>query len=313
MRIAIIGLGSIAQRAYLPTITALSDVELILCSRDRARVERIAAQYRISAYTTDVAELASMQVDAAFVHVATEAHSRVVSALLEQGIDVYVDKPLAYTLDASQRLASLAKSTGRLLMVGFNRRYAPMYRTLADQPDRRLVIMQKNRRALPEVARQFVFDDFIHVVDTLRFLAPGPVEAIEVSGRIQAGRLYHVLLQLTGAGFGLVGIMNRDSGANEETLEVMSAGHKWRVHGLNATTQLSGGVEQVSRFNDWDSVLWRRGFPQAIQHFLDCCRTRSRAAAELEDALATHAVCERIVTKLEGQGAMPMPPAQISV
>lgn len=38
MRIAIVGLGSIAQRAYLPTLRRLSDVELILCRRDRARL-----------------------------------------------------------------------------------------------------------------------------------------------------------------------------------------------------------------------------------------------------------------------------------
>lgn len=60
MRIAIVGLGSIAQRAYLPTLRRLSDVELILCRRDRARLERLATQYRISEYTSDVAELASI-------------------------------------------------------------------------------------------------------------------------------------------------------------------------------------------------------------------------------------------------------------
>jgi virulence factor len=313
MRIAIVGLGSIAQRAYLPTIVGLSDVDLILCSRDRARLERVAAQYRISEYTTNVAELASMRIDAAFVHVATEAHSTIVSSLLGQGIHVYVDKPLAYTLDAASRLAASAKSTGRLLMVGFNRRHAPMYRALASQPDRRLVIMQKNRNAQPDVARRFIFDDFIHVVDTLRWLAPGPIEAMNVSGGIHAGQLHHVLLQLSGYGFGLVGIMNRDSGANEEALEVMSAGHKWRVQGLDTTTHLYGGVEQVSHFNDWDSVLWRRGFPQLIQHFLDCIRSQSKAVAVLDDALATHAMCEQIVMTLEAQGAMPMLPGEIGV
>lgn len=311
MRIAIIGLGSIAQRAYLPIMTALPDVQLILCSRDRARLEQLAAQHRVKEYTTDVAELASLRVDAAFVHVATEAHLKVVSALLEHGIHVYVDKPLAYTLDMSSRLVALAKSTGRLLMVGFNRRHAPMYRTLASQPDRRLVFMQKNRHAQPEGARRFVFDDFIHVVDTLRFLAPGATENIKVSGRIHAGQLYHVLLQLSGDGFALVGVMNRDSGANEETLELMSAGHKWRVQGLNTTTHLYGGVERLQQFNDWDPVLWRRGFPQAIQHFLNCVRSSSQSTAELDDALLTHAVCEQIVSTLEAEGATPMSPAEI--
>jgi len=67
----------------------------------------------------------------------------IVSFLLQQGMHVYVDKPLAYTLDAASRLVTLSESTRRFLMVGFNRRYAPMYRSFADQPGRRVVLFQR--------------------------------------------------------------------------------------------------------------------------------------------------------------------------
>ncbi len=215
MRVAVVGLGSIAQRAYLPILTALENVELVLCSRNRERLSHLAARYRIREAVASLTDLSSMQVDAAFVHAATEAHEDIVSFLLRQGIDVYVDKPLAYTMEASARLVALSESTGRFLMVGFNRRYAPMYRSLADQPGRRIVLLQKNRRGSPDVPRRVIFDDFVHVVDTLRFLSPGPVSDIKVSGYVNAGKLHHVLLQLGGSGFHLVGSMNRDSGGTE--------------------------------------------------------------------------------------------------
>jgi virulence factor len=303
MRIAMVGIGDIAQKAYLPIINTLSDVEVVLCSRNGARLARLAAGNRIRQFTTEIGELASMNIDAAFVHTATESHESVVCRLLEQGTHVYVDKPLAYTLREAQRMVALAESTNRLLMVGFNRRHAPMYEALVNKPERRIVIMHKNRVAQADLARRVVFDDFIHVVDTLRFLAPGPIEGVRVSGGIWSGRLHHVVLHLEGVGFNLLGSMNRDSGSSEETVEVMSPGNKWRVQALSKTTHYRAGSEQTVNAGDWDTVLWRRGFPQIIQHFVDCIRTNSAARQSAQDSLATHELCEQIVTQLEAAGA----------
>lgn len=308
MRIAMVGLGDIARKAYLPIITTLNDVELVLCSRNGAQLARLAASHRIRQFTTDIGELASMNIDAAFVHTATESHESVVRRLLEFGAHVYVDKPLAYTLREAQRMVALAESANRLLMVGFNRRFAPMYQALVDKPHRRVVIMQKNRHAQADLARRVVFDDFIHVVDTLRFLAPGTIEQIKVAGGSSAGRLDHVVLHLNGPGFNLLGSMNRDSGIAEEMLEVMSPGNKWLVQSLSKTTHYHAGAERVATAGDWDTVLWRRGFPQIIQHFVDCVRTSSVPRQSTQDALATHALCEQVVTQLEAAGATVMHP-----
>jgi virulence factor len=308
MRIAMVGIGDIARKAYLPIIATLSDIEVVLCSRNGAQLAQLAASNRIRQFTTDIGELASMNIDAAFVHTATESHESVVCRLLEHGIHVYVDKPLAYTVQEAERMVALAESANRMLMVGFNRRFAPMYEVLVNKPERRIVIMQKNRLAQADLARHVVFDDFIHVVDTLRFLAPGPIEGVRVSGGVCSGRLHHVVLQLEGEGFNLSGIMNRDSGITEETLEVMSPRNKWLVQSLSKTTHYQAGTEQIVNAGDWDTVLWRRGFPQIIQHFVDCIRTKSAARQSARDALATHELCEQIVTRLESAGATTVEP-----
>ena len=109
----------------------------------------------------------------------------------------YVDKPLAYELADSERLVRLAEERNVSLAVGFNRRYAPGYAQCADHP-RELILMQKNRIGLPEEPRTMILDDFIHVVDTLRFLVPGPVDDVTVRARVEDGLLHHVVLQLAG-------------------------------------------------------------------------------------------------------------------
>ena len=92
--------------------------------------------------------------------------------------------------------------------------------------------MQKNRIGLPEEPRTLVLDDFIHVVDTLRYLVPGPIDDVSVRARVEDGLLHHVVLQLAGDGFTAIGVMNRLSGSTEEILEVSGQDTKRQVVNL---------------------------------------------------------------------------------
>jgi virulence factor len=299
LRVAVIGLGDIAAKAYLPVLAATAGVELVPCSRDAVRRAALAAQYRLAPGVDTVAALAGEPLDAAFVHVATSAHEAVVTALLERGLPVFVDKPLADALPACERLAELARTKGVPLMVGFNRRFAPRVRAMAGVDGRSHVRLDKHRAALPDAVRRVVFDDFIHVVDTLRFLAPGPVRDIGIHGVADdAGRLRQVSLRLEGAGFGLQGTMHRDAGVAEEWLEVIAPGHTWRIEGLATLAHGHEGQWVRHAFGDWEPVPWRRGFPQMVAHFLAAVRGEAPLAQALEDVLATHALCEEIVQRL---------------
>lgn len=303
MRIGIIGLGDIARKAYLPVITAIENVELVLCTRNHEVLAKTASQYRICETTNQPERLIAAGIDAAFIHTATESHAEIIELLIDQGIHVYVDKPISYHYEESVRLVELAEARGVKLMVGFNRRYAPMYAAMKEQKDRRLVIMQKNRTTLPDFARRFVMDDFIHVVDTVRYLAPGEIKDTRITTYQQDGKLYHVTLQLEGEGFTSTAIMNRDNGITEETLEVMSPGNKWLIDGLNTTKHFQAGIEQLIKYNDWETVLTRRGFPQIIGTFLDSVRSGAETSISARDALESHRICELVVKHAEERGA----------
>ncbi len=287
-----IGLGDIAAKAYLPVLAAQPGLDLHLCTRDGVKLDRLGDAYRIAGRSTSVDEVIKAGVDAAFVHAATAAHPELVEPLLSAGVHVYVDKPIADNLADCERLARLARAQGRSLMTGFNRRHAPGYAGLAELP-RHLVLMQKNRENHPDVPRRAIFDDFIHVVDTLRFLAPGPVTGTSVRTRVAGGLLEHVVLELTGDGFTAIGLMNRVSGASEESCEVMGAGVKRRVVNLGDVTDYAGG-EMLTRRPDWVPVARQRGIEQVTLEFLAAVRDGRVITAD--DALATHALCEEIVT-----------------
>ncbi len=286
-----IGLGDIAEKAYLPVLSAQPGLDLHLCTRDSARLERLGETYRVTGRSTSVDEAIKAGIDAAFVHAATSAHPEIVEALLSAGVHVYVDKPIADNLADSERLSRLAREEGRSLMAGFNRRHAPGYKGLAELP-RHLVLMEKNRDNHPDDPRRAVFDDFIHVVDTLRFLVPGPVTGTRIRTRTDGGLLEHIVLELSGDGFTAIGVMNRMSGASEETCEVMGAGVKRRVVNLGDVIDYAGG-ETLTRRPDWVPVARQRGIEQICLEFLAAVRDDRLITAD--DALVTHAICEDIV------------------
>ncbi|MFE2319025.1 Gfo/Idh/MocA family protein [Streptomyces sp. NPDC059441] len=297
MKVGCIGLGDIAQKAYLPVLGVQPGVELHLQTRTPATLARVGDSLRLPQRQrhTDLSELLAQNLDAAFVHAATVAHPEIVTRLLEAGVPTFVDKPLAYELADSERLVRLAEERNVSLAVGFNRRYAPGYAQCAEHP-RELIVMQKNRIGLPEDVRTMVLDDFIHVVDTLRFLVPGPIDDVTVRARVDGGLVHHVVLQLAGDGFTALGVMNRMSGSAEEILEVSGQDTKRQVVNLAEVIDHKG-QPSVRRRGDWVPVARQRGIEQGVLAFLDAARAGKVLSAR--DALATHELCERVVRAVQ--------------
>ncbi|MDN3271852.1 Gfo/Idh/MocA family oxidoreductase [Streptomyces sp. MA15] len=297
MKVGCIGLGDIAQKAYLPVLAVQPGVELHLQTRTPATLERVGDALHLPAghRHADLDALIGAGLDAAFVHAPTDVHPRIVTRLLEAGVPTYVDKPLAYELADSERLVTLAEERGTSLAVGFNRRHAPGYAQCADHP-RELILMQKNRAGLPEEPRRTILDDFIHVVDTLRFLVPGQIDDVTVRARAEDGLLHHVVLQLAGDGFTALGVMNRLSGSSEEILEVSGQDSKRQVVNLAEVIDHKG-QPTVRRRGDWVPVSRQRGIEQAALAFLDAVRAGEVLSAR--DALATHELCERVVRAVD--------------
>ncbi|WP_338694178.1 Gfo/Idh/MocA family oxidoreductase [Streptomyces sp. Q6] len=302
MKVGCIGLGDIAQKAYLPVLGTQADVELHVQTRTPATLTRVADQLHLpdAQRHTDLDALLGQGLDAAFVHAPTSVHPEIVTRLLEAGVPTYVDKPLAYELADSERLVRLAEERGVSLAVGFNRRFAPGYAQCVEHP-RELILMQKNRVGLPEEPRSMILDDFIHVVDTLRFLVPGTVDDISVRARVEDGLLHHVVLQLAGDGFTALGVMNRLSGSTEEILEVSGQDSKRQVVNL-ADIVDHKGQPTIRRRGDWVPVARQRGIEQVVLAFLDAVRAGKVLGAR--DALATHELCEQVVREVQRVAAL---------
>ncbi|MBP2472826.1 virulence factor [Crossiella equi] len=298
-KIVVVGLGDIARKAYLPVLAARAGLDLHLMARDPGRLAQVAEQYRVPVgrRLSDLDAVLAVEPEAAFVHVATAAHAEVVGRLLAAGVPTYVDKPLADTIEGARDLVAQAEASHVPLMVGFNRRYVPAYQRVLAQP-REVVLLQKNQNGGAGDIREIVYDDFIHVVDTLRYLVPGPARHTHVAGAVTGGVLTHVTLTLTGPGYTATGVLHRAAGAKQERLDVLGGGRTTQVVDLVQVTEHHDGQQRLLPQDGWAPVARQRGVEQVCSVFLDGV-FGDGALPGLRDALATHELCERVVLELE--------------
>lgn len=299
MRIGIIGLGDIAAKAYLPVLSEREKIELVLCSRNNETLDHLSNKYRINETVNTVDELLEKNIDAAFISTATEAHYMISKKLLLNGINVYIDKPISMNFKETEQIVNLAREQGKIAMVGFNRRFTPRVKELTMHGKASLIIMQKNRFNFPEYTRRFVVEDFIHVVDTLRYLMSTNVVDLNVNFLKKDNMLDHLIIQLIGEGCTAIGIMNRNNGVTEEIIEYMTPQNKYVVSSLVETTHYHNKEINITKFGDWEPTLYKRGFYQIVDHFLDYIEQNKTPDPSINDSLITHEICERIVQYID--------------
>jgi len=132
-RLAIIGVGAFG-RNHARVISALSQrdepVELAgVLDTNAARASTVASEFKTHAFAAldDLTD----RVDAACVAVPTSEHLRVARSLMDMGIDVLIEKPLAPTLSEADELIARARQTGRIAQVGHLERFNPAVRACA--------------------------------------------------------------------------------------------------------------------------------------------------------------------------------------
>lgn len=299
LKVAVVGLGGIAQKAYLPVFAEMENIEVHLYTRNAQKLKHLSEKYRFDHYHQSINSMIESGINAAFVHSSTASHPEVIRTFLSHNIPVYVDKPIADNLEEVEELTRLAAEKNTILMTGFNRRYAPKYQELKALSDKNMIVMQKNRVAQAGEARTFIYDDFIHVIDTIRFLLDAKIDQVNVFPVWQKELLSSITVQISAGDKVATAIMNRDSGVNEERLAVMTPGAKYEVENVTETHIYEGTTERFERFGDWETTLYKRGFVPIIQAFLTAVRNGEKAPISEEDALQTHHLAEQILLQLE--------------
>ena len=124
IKIGIIGVGSISE-AHLLAYSKIPDVEIYaFCDINEARLKEMGERYGVTRLFTDKNDmLALSEIDAVSVCTWNSQHAPCTIAALKAGKHVMCEKPMAMNTEEALEMKKTAEESGKLLMVGFVRRY----------------------------------------------------------------------------------------------------------------------------------------------------------------------------------------------
>jgi predicted dehydrogenase/threonine dehydrogenase-like Zn-dependent dehydrogenase len=198
----VIGAGNFAVRTLLPLLQeAGADLRAIVTSGGPGGAVA-ARQFGIPTATTDTgAALADPSVASVFVLTRHDSHASLTLRALEAGKHVFVEKPLALTEPELDEVVAASRRTGRMVMVGFNRRFAPLAielgRELAGRSGPAALVLTVNAGAIPRdhwtqdpvAGGGRIVGEACHFIDLARALVRSPIVDLQVTvARDQSGR-----------------------------------------------------------------------------------------------------------------------------
>jgi predicted dehydrogenase len=182
VRLAVVGAGEFGKN-HVRVVRQSDRAELVaVVDTKHSRAAEVAAANGCIALP-DLRALAG-KADAAIVSVPTSAHAEVGCCLLEAGIDVLVEKPMAKDLASADQLIRAADSHGRILQVGHLERFNPAVIAL-EKVARNPLFFEIHRLSMfspRSLDIDVVLDLMIHDIDILLNLVPGEIEEIRAAG-----------------------------------------------------------------------------------------------------------------------------------
>lgn len=182
VKVAVIGVGHLGKQ-HARLYAGLPNVELVaIADILKPRAQEIAGLYKTTAFT-DYRDIIG-KVDAVSLAVPTTEHARIGIDLLEHGVDVLVEKPIATTLEEGGCLVEAAKRHNRVLQVGHVERFNPVV-AAAREAATRPQFFEIHRLAAfspRSLDIDVVLDLMIHDIDIVLSLVPAQIREVRAVG-----------------------------------------------------------------------------------------------------------------------------------
>jgi predicted dehydrogenase len=306
IRVAVIGAGAFGKN-HLRILHESDSAELVAVGDvDAARAAEAAAQYHCRA-VPDVSELFG-HIDAAIIAAPTSAHADIGCALLENGVDVLVEKPIAADLESAQQLIDAAEANGRILQVGHLERFNPAVQAVQQKVTLAL-FFEIHRMSIfspRSLDVDVVLDLMIHDIDVVLALTGLEPEEIRAAGiRILSDKVDIANVRLAFPG-GCIANLTASRVSTEKIRKIrLFQPHQYisvdyQRQDANSFTVLP------DRQIGFDSFPVVKGEPLQfeIDSFLACVRTRSKPVVTGEDGMKALRVALSILAKIEEHGAV---------
>jgi len=284
LRVGLIGAGAFARGTLLPMLASVDDVTLAaVCARSGASAKSVADRYGVPLISTDWEEVVgSDDVDAVIVATPHVQHAPVAAAALRAGKAVLVEKPLA--IDQAGLAEVTAAAGDGILLVGHNRRFAPLARALRERVGGPSVVQIRVASGPPPAGHWLedpeqggrVLGEISHFVDLAAYLCGGP--PVETRGKPVGGSLLGLLRFADGSAATIAYGVGESGHLLKERVEVLGPSsaavlddfRRLDIYGAKTSTikgkRDKGHREQLRAFVD--AALGRAPLPVGVEEQL---------------------------------------------
>lgn len=301
VRIAVVGAGQFG-RNHLRVLNECDGAELVaVVDRDPARAAEAAAAFGCQALT----DLASLQglAEAAVVATPTTTHAEVGCALLEAGLDLLVEKPIAGDIASARRLVDTAARAGRILQVGHLERFNPVVTAL--ERIRTVPLFFEIHRLSPFTPRSLdvdvVLDLMIHDLEIVLSLVGRMPEEVRAAGiSVLSDRVDIANARLAFPG-GVIANLTASRVSTERVRKLRMFQPRQYIS-LDYTRQDAAVFEVTpGRQIAYSRLEVERAEPLRLEleHFLECVRTRRAPRVGGAEALRALEVALEVLAKIE--------------
>jgi predicted dehydrogenase/threonine dehydrogenase-like Zn-dependent dehydrogenase len=298
LRLGFIGAGNYASSMLLPHLSRRQDVDLA-CVATRRSLSAVNAQKKFgfrTASTDFKTILDDDKIDTVFIVTRHSSHAELVCQALASGKAIFVEKPLALTDAELDRILETVDATGNdRLMVGFNRRFAPMLTEMrarfgqTREPAVGHYLVNAGHLASDSWYRnedlegsRFVGEGG-HFIDTLTWwMGADPGEVMAMTGR--DGRDLIVTLRYADGSLATITYMTSGNPRfPKETFEASSGGRSARLDNFRRGSVWSGRHRRTSRSLGSPD----KGQPAQLDAFLQAVRTDAPMPISLSSLATT--------------------------
>ncbi len=294
--IGFIGAGNFAKSVLLPELRKQTGVRLTgVATATGLSGTHAAEKFGFGFATTDAAQiLGDSGTDVVFIATRHDTHAPLAIEALAAGKHVFVEKPLA--IDQAQLDAAItaAEASDRVLMVGFNRRFAPLIvkakAALAGRTAPLVMLYRVNAGPVPaeswlhgDEGGGRIIGEVCHFIDTLGFLADAlPVERHLVAAKDHADAVSLQLRLADGSIGTIIYTSLGDRSFAKEYIEVFAAGRVITIDDFRRAVFVTDGKRRTERLARQD-----KGFAEELRQFLASVRGDQPPPIGLEALRAT--------------------------
>lgn len=312
-RLGVVGAGSFARGVLLPILARTAYIAAV-ANRTGPSATAAARRFGAGLASTEAQELIdSAELDGVVIATRHDTHAELACRALDSGKHVFVEKPLALDEEELERVVAAAAGSTGILMVGFNRRHAPLTLRLRDALGGRGPLVMTYRVSAgrlprdhwvhdPEVGGGRIVAEICHFVDLLSFLCGGSPERVVASapGGGSAPREDSVAATISFSD-GSVGQITYaaigDPALAKERVEVMGESGSGVLDDFRELHLYRSGQEQVI------SGKRDKGHAAELSAFVEACQTGQQPWPTADMAAVTrttYAIRDAVMTASDG-------------